>query len=211
MVSEWHLFATPCWKQGRLWYVTVCRTLLVHANYTHTPYIAGWSPAMTVRDINTFLPSVLEVDEVFGNILNRGGGMERVESKKCQRHSVLFEMLAGSRDQPNFNWRHCWKTRGMKGLVHTKVEGIKNEHFRVLALSLLPLQCCPHWRRLLEVLKCPELMSRLIELDKQTVMRSYCEKSLIGIKIVYCSRRVGFTAQRGKGRVTLSSCHCIEA
>lgn len=181
--------------------VIICNSLQNPLGACKLLSCTSWSPAVTTRNINTFLSSVLEVDEVLGNILNRGGGMERVETKKYQ-YSMKYWLAA---EINSISTGDCWKTHGMKGSVQTKVEGIKYE----LALSFLLF--CPHWRRLLEVLKWSELMLRLIELDKQTMMRSCCEKSLIGIKIVYCSLRVGFTAQRGKGRVSVSFCHCIEA
>lgn len=69
------------------------------------------------------------MDEVFGNMENRGDGMKRAESKKCgcQKHSVLLEKLPG-----NGGGLCCSRTHGTlfseKGSGGAEAVGINTEN-----------------------------------------------------------------------------------
>lgn len=76
------------------------------------------------------------MDEVFGNIENRGDRMKRAESRKCecQKHSVLLEKLPGNR-----GGLHCGQRHRMKGSARTETVGINPENPHPYVCSFLPL------------------------------------------------------------------------
>lgn len=80
-------------------------------------------------------PSVPGMDEVFGNIRQRGDRMKRAESRKCgcQKHSVLLEKLPG-----NGGGLHCSRRHGTKGSARRETGGInmENPHYMCVASSL---------------------------------------------------------------------------
>lgn len=76
------------------------------------------------------------MDEVFGNMENRGDRMKRAESKKCgcQKHSVLLEKLPGNRGRLCCSRRH-WA----KGSACLETVGITMENPHPHVCSFLPL------------------------------------------------------------------------
>lgn len=80
------------------------------------------------------------MDEVFGNMENRGDRMKRAESKKCgcQKHSVLLEKLPG-----NGGGLCCSRRHGTpfseKGSGGTETVAINTENPLPHVCSFLPL------------------------------------------------------------------------